>query len=353
MKFLGKPMNGLLVLDKPSGPTSRQIVDQVQRYLPRRTKVGHAGTLDPLATGVLVVCIGTATRLVELVQDLGKTYHSRFRLDGISSTDDADGIIQPLVSAAASESAAASASADVRIPDESAVRSALSEWVGFVEQVPPDYSAAHVAGQRAYKLARKGEVVELSARLVRIDAIELRHYAWPTLEVEIDCGKGTYIRALARDVGRRLGVGGYVETLRRTRIGPFRVEDALPSSELRSRAILEAHLLPLVSAVPELPQVMLPPKYLRQLTFGQWIPASVWRSALGTAWGTAKDSGAAPGANFRSHPSGDSDESFASSAKRWAVVTVTGELAALAEVRDDGALGPDKVFVRPEECDAV
>jgi len=206
-------MNGLLVIDKPAGMTSRDVVNHVQRWFPRGTKIGHTGTLDPLATGVLVICVGAATKLADVVQAMGKTYHSRFQLGSTSDTDDADGTVT-LVPAAAP-------------PTEEELRATLTTFVGEVEQLPPAYSALKVAGRRAHDLARRGEAVELKPRTVRIDAVRLLGYDWPFADVEVDCGKGTYIRAIARDLGAKLGCGGLVQTLRRTRVGSFTAEQAL------------------------------------------------------------------------------------------------------------------------------
>ncbi len=225
-------MNGLLVIDKPGGMTSRDVVNRVQRWFPKGTKVGHTGTLDPLATGVLVVCIGAATRLADLIQGMGKAYRSRFRLGARSDTDDADGTVTPVSGAAP--------------PTEEQLRAALGSFVGQIEQVPPAYSALKLGGERAHDLARRGKDVPLAARTVRVDAIRLLGYAWPFADMEIDCGKGTYIRSIARDLGEKLGCGGLVETLRRTRVGPFTAEQGIgvevPPKEAR------AMLLPMVAA---------------------------------------------------------------------------------------------------------
>ena len=200
-------MNGLLVIDKPGGMTSRNVVNRVQRWFPKGTKVGHTGTLDPLATGVLVVCVGAATRLADLVQGMGKSYRSRFRLGARSDTDDADGTVTPVPGATP--------------PTEEQVRATLGTFVGQIEQRPPAYSALKLGGRRAHDLARRGKVVSVAPRVVRVDAARLLGYDWPFVDVEIDCGKGTYIRSIARDLGEKLGCGGLVEALRRTRVGPF------------------------------------------------------------------------------------------------------------------------------------
>lgn len=248
-------MNGWLVLDKPAGMTSRDAVNAVQRLLPRGAKLGHTGTLDPLATGVLVLCVGSATRLAELVQSMGKTYRSRFRLGATSDTDDADGTIE--------EQRA------VAIPTASELHEAMSLFVGEIDQVPPAYSALKVGGRRAHELARRGDAAALPARRVRVDAVRVLSYDWPTVEVEIECGKGTYIRSIARDLGAGLHVGGLVESLRRTRVGPFLAEDAIrldadPSS-------LRAGILPLNAATVQLPRVSLDADSARRFCQGQHV----------------------------------------------------------------------------------
>jgi tRNA pseudouridine55 synthase len=206
-------MDGLLVIDKPAGITSRDAVNQVQRLLPRRHKIGHTGTLDPLATGVLVLCLGTATKLADTVQSLGKHYFTRIRLGATSPTDDADGAITIMP--------------DASPPSRAAIEIAIAPFVGAIPQTPPAFSAVKVGGRRAHALARAGSKIELSARIVHVHTITIDRYAWPELDLAIDCGKGTYIRSIARDLGHALGVGGLVVELRRTRVGPFSVADAL------------------------------------------------------------------------------------------------------------------------------
>ena len=249
--------NGLLVLDKPSGITSRDAVDRAAAWFPRKTKIGHAGTLDPLATGVLVLAVGPATRLIEYVQAMPKAYRTRVRLGATSDTDDADGTVTPTPAAAPVE--------------EAAVRAALAAFLGEVEQVPPAYSAARVEGRRAYALARRGADVALAPRRVRIDRIDVREYCWPELELDVECGKGTYIRSIARDLGRAVGVGGYVTALRRLRIGPFTVEDAVPLEADAATAC--GKLLPLAAAVSGFPVVRATADEVRRLRNGQSIPA--------------------------------------------------------------------------------
>jgi len=250
--------HGLLVLDKPQGLTSREALDRAAKWFPRKTKIGHAGTLDPLATGVLVLAVGQATRLVEYVQAMPKVYRTRIRLGAMSDTDDADGTVTANPSAMPVDEATASA--------------ALAGFVGEIEQVPPAYSAAHVEGKRAYDLARRGSELTLSTRRVRIDRIDLLSYDWPDLELEVHCGKGTYIRSIARDLGARLGVGGYVTALRRLRIGPFTVDDAVSLDADADAA--GCRLLPPAAAVGELPTLRVTADEARRLRHGQSIPAA-------------------------------------------------------------------------------
>jgi tRNA pseudouridine55 synthase len=222
-------MNGWLVIDKPQRITSRGALDRIKRWFPRKTKIGHTGTLDPLATGVLVVAIGEATKLAEKVQAMPKVYLATVRLGATSDTDDADGEVTE--------------SAVNETPTEEQVRNALPQFLGTIQQLPPIFSALKVEGRRAYKLARKGHEVTLQPRPVHVYSIELLSYAWPLVELEIECGKGTYIRSIARDLGAALGVGGMIEQLRRTKVGPFAVEQAIGVNEYKEDAW--AALIPL------------------------------------------------------------------------------------------------------------
>jgi tRNA pseudouridine55 synthase len=250
-------MNGLLVIDKPGGMTSRDVVNRVQKWFPRKTKIGHTGTLDPLATGVLVVCVGQATRLADYVQAMGKSYASRFRLGATSTTDDADGAVTETPDAAA--------------PTRADVEAALARFVGTIEQLPPVFSALKLDGRRAHDLARQGKDVQLARRPVRIDAIRLTGFEWPYLDVEVDCGKGTYIRSIARDLGAALGCGGLVQTLRRTRVGGYLVEDAI-TLDLHEREIAE-HLRPIASALFALPVVRISTEATVRFRQGQPVAA--------------------------------------------------------------------------------
>jgi tRNA pseudouridine55 synthase len=251
-------MHGLLVIDKPVGISSRDAVDRALCWFPRRTRLGHTGTLDPLAGGVLVLCVGDATRLTKYVQAMTKTYVADVTLGARSPTDDAEGPITPVTVG--------------RPPDRAAVEAVLRSFVGEIEQTPPAYSAAKVAGRRAYELARRGSDVELAPRTVRIDGIEMVDFDYPRLRIGVRCGKGTYIRSLARDAGERLGCGAYLTALRRTRVGPFAADDAVP---LDSDAESARHgLLPLAAAVAQLPRVIVPAAAIARLRHGQAVTIS-------------------------------------------------------------------------------
>jgi tRNA pseudouridine55 synthase len=220
--------------------TSRDVVNRVARPLGKRVKVGHAGTLDPLAAGVLVVCVGAATRLIEYVQRQTKTYRTVIRLGARSDTLDADGAVSPVVGAAD--------------PGIEAVRRAVAGQVGTFPQQPPEFSALKVGGHRAYDLARAGKAVELAPRMVTVHRIDVLSYDWPRLELEVVCEGGTYIRSIARDIGEALGCGGLVEVLVRTRIGDFTLEEAIDPEGLTAASIL-GHLRPALGALAGMPSI--------------------------------------------------------------------------------------------------
>jgi len=237
---------GVLLVDKPAGMTSHDVVDVVRRRLATR-KVGHAGTLDPMATGVLVLGVNRATRLLGHLTLTEKAYDATIRLGATTTTDDAEG---ELVSRT-----------PVVALDEMRVRSALAAFLGEIQQVPTAVSAIKVGGRRAYDRVRAGEDVQLEARPVTIHALDV-HQVRPVGElVEVDisvrCSSGTYIRAIARDVGARLGVGGHLTALRRTRVGSFRVEDAVPLDRLGDEEAVRAALLSPAAAVAHLPRAVL------------------------------------------------------------------------------------------------
>lgn len=231
-------MVGLLNIHKPSGMTSRRVVDIVAR-LAGTKRVGHAGTLDPLAEGVLVVCLGWATRLVSFVQERRKIYRARFLLGQRSDTDDVTGEVVAVV--------------DAQPPDRPTVEAALCEFRGQIMQVPPQFSAVHVAGRRAHTLARSGKAVQLEARPVEVHRLDLIKYDFPNLELEIECGSGTYIRSIGRDLGTVLGCGAVMCSLVRSAIGEFRLDSAVRANDLVSHSIA-AFLLPPLAAVAHLPR---------------------------------------------------------------------------------------------------
>jgi tRNA pseudouridine55 synthase len=202
----------------------------VKRLLPRGTKLGHAGTLDPLASGVLVAMVGKYTKRCEEVMGQPKQYRAVLRLGATSATDDAEGPITVREPTGA-------------IPTISDIDAVLKDFVGTIQQLPPAFSAIKVGGRRACDRIRAGETVALKPRSIRIDAIERLDYAWPDLAILVDCGRGTYIRSLARDIGERLGVGGYLGGLIRTRVGRFGLEDAA-TLEALAEAGVETFLQP-------------------------------------------------------------------------------------------------------------
>ncbi|MFA5708945.1 tRNA pseudouridine(55) synthase TruB [Mycolicibacterium sp.] len=215
------PPPGLVVVDKPGGMTSHDVVGRCRRIFGTR-KVGHAGTLDPMATGVLVIGIERATKILGLVAGASKTYTATIRLGRSTSTDDAEGELLQEISAA-------------DVTDE-AIETAVAALRGDIEQVPSAVSAIKIDGKRAYQLAREGETVELAARPVRIDRFDVtavrRAGTVVDVDVVVDCSSGTYIRALARDIGVALGVGGHLTALRRTRVGGFGLDQARTLEQL-------------------------------------------------------------------------------------------------------------------------
>lgn len=246
---------GVLNLRKPAGVTSRDVVNQVQRLV-HPAKCGHAGTLDPLATGVLVVCLGAATRLIEQVQAGRKEYRGTFRLGVNSDTDDITGTI--------------TTAGDPSSVTRSQLESVLAEFIGRIEQVPPQVSAVHVEGERAYRRVRRGETVTIAPRIVAIDVIDLVEFAPPEFTIRVVCGGGTYIRAIGRDVGQRLGCGALMTALERTAVGPFRIADALPAEQLDA-VTLRQHLQSPTVAVAHLPQIGLTNEQVRAIRCGQGI----------------------------------------------------------------------------------
>jgi tRNA pseudouridine55 synthase len=246
------PREGLLLVDKPSGMTSHDAVDVVRRSLATR-KVGHAGTLDPMATGLLVLGVGRATRLLRYMGDLPKSYEGTGRLGEETDTLDADGEVVRRVPVEAS------------LPD---VQRACAALVGESMQTPPAYSAVKVGGRKLYDAARRGDVLEAPARPIRVDAFEVSGFDGRDLGFRVTCSGGTYVRVLVADVGRSLGCGGHLVRLRRTAIGSFRVEDARPPGE--------GTLQTLERAVQHLPGIRLEQEEARAASHGRPLgPAGI------------------------------------------------------------------------------
>jgi tRNA pseudouridine55 synthase len=228
---------GLLLIDKPGGVTSHDVVDTVRRALGTR-KVGHAGTLDPMATGLLLVGVGGATRLLRFLGDLEKTYEGTARLGVETATLDAEGEV--------------TASSPVSARDQQ-VMTAMHALVGGSMQRPPAYSAVKVGGRKLYEAARKGEELEAAPRAIRVDAFDLLGRRGDDVDFRVVCSSGTYVRVLLADVGRALGCGAHLTDLRRTRIGPFDVADATPPGA-------PGEPLPVERAVGHLPRLSLDPE---------------------------------------------------------------------------------------------
>ena len=236
-------MDGFLVLNKPLGKTSSDCVVFVRKRLPRGTAIGHGGTLDPMASGVLPVCVGAATRLFDYIIDKQKTYVAELQLGVVTDTQDATGAVVETRSVNVTE-------ADVR--------AALPRFIGEIWQRPPMYSAIKRGGKRLYELARRGESVEVAPRACRVDDVRLTASLGDgRYRLEVDCGKGVYIRTLCHDIGAYLGCGGHMATLARTRAGVFTLENALTLEEVDALGAegLKARLLPMDTAISHLPAV--------------------------------------------------------------------------------------------------
>ena len=205
-------LHGVLVIDKPLGLSSMAVVARVRRKA-GGARTGHAGTLDPLATGVLVIAIGKATRIINQLMNTDKRYRTTIDLSAFTSTDDREGERAEVVVDSP--------------PQREVVERALRRFTGRIMQRPPAYSAMKVGGQRAYKLARRGREVDLPPREVHVHSIAITSFQWPLLEIEVHCEKGTYIRSLARDIGAALGTGGHCASLVRTAVGPFTLDCAM------------------------------------------------------------------------------------------------------------------------------
>jgi tRNA pseudouridine55 synthase len=303
---LGPGLDGILVVDKPIGPTSHDLVGLVRR-LAATKRVGHGGTLDPFASGVLPLFLGRATRLVEFHLADRKAYRATVCFGASSTTDDLEGELTI---------------ADGPAPTREAVRAALPSLTGTISQRPPAYSAIKVGGRRAYAMARAGETVELAERTVTIDTLEI--VDWddsepdrPIVVLDVRCTAGTYVRALARDLGERLGSGAYLGALRRTGAGSFRAEDAVNLDVVRAAAAEGPEgLLPLLRPIDDgldrFPEVLLSGAEVAAVSRGQFVRP---------------------------------DAGFPPAAERYRLRAASGALVAIATDAGTGRLAPDKVLV--------
>jgi len=291
-------MFGILNLNKPIGWTSRDAVNRVQRLV-RPAKAGHAGTLDPLATGVLVVCIGPATRLISYVQKMPKVYQATFLLGRTSDSDDTETEVQELASPPQ--------------PSLVEIESKLPEFLGTIKQRPPAYSALKVNGRRAYQLAREGKEVQLEPRPVEIYELSVTGYDYPELKINLRCGSGTYVRSLGRDLAEALGTAAVMSALTRTSIGDFHTAEGLDADRLTEEE-LASHLQPASLVVGHLPRITLSPKQLAEIRHGRRI---AWTSSL-------------------------------NSAPEIAAFDETGNLVAMVREKESGVLGPVRNFPLPD-----
>lgn len=276
-KRMKREVSGWLVLDKPYDMTSTQAVGKV-RWLFGAKKAGHAGTLDPLATGILPIALGEATKTVPAIQDGNKVYRFAIKWGEETTTDDAEGTV--------------SHRSSIR-PTGDEIRSALPTFTGEIMQTPPAFSAIKVDGERAYDLARAGEVVDLAARPVYIDSLQLIEHTTEISRLEMTCEKGTYVRALARDLARHLGTRGHVVELRRAAVGPFTEARSVTLEALEAAADRDSLLLPVSAGLSLLPEIRLTPDQVSAVRHGNPVLLggasapialdSAWASSAGTA----------------------------------------------------------------------
>ncbi|AGC43682.1 tRNA pseudouridine synthase B [Myxococcus stipitatus DSM 14675] len=254
-------MDGVLVIDKPTGPTSFDVVRQVRSLL-KLKKVGHTGTLDPMATGVLPLCLGEATKVAGFITEGDKAYDATVRLGSETDTQDAEGQV--------------TATAPVPALTPALLEAALARFRGSFDQVPPMYSAVKVAGKRLYELARAGEEVERAARHVTVYELVLRDFSADRIHLSVRCSKGFFVRTLAFDLGRALGCGAHLEALRRTASGPFVLARALPLADVAAQAkegTLASRLVSLGDALVDMPEVRVGAEDARRVSHG--VPVEV------------------------------------------------------------------------------
>ena len=256
-KRIKRTISGWVVLNKPYDMTSTQAVGKV-RWLFGAAKAGHAGTLDPLATGILPIALGEATKAVPQVQDGTKIYRFAIKWGSATTTDDAEGSVI--------------ATSDIR-PERAALEAVLPQFTGTIWQRPPIFSALKIDGERAYDLARAGEAVELQPRQIDVDAIELVAHGSEQTVLEVTCGKGTYVRSLARDIAETLGTRGHVSMLHRAAVGPFHDQDAVTIDQLEALSLEErdALLKPVASGFSNLPEIRLDPQQATAVRHGNAV----------------------------------------------------------------------------------
>lgn len=248
-------LNGWILIDKPLNVGSTQVVSQLKWAISPQ-KIGHAGTLDPLATGLLPIALGHATKLIPFVMDGKKTYEFQITWGAETETDDKEGAFTQTTS---------------NRPTKEDVEKILPTFIGTINQLPPAYSAIKIGGKRAYDMARKGEEFSLRPRPVQIDGLSLLRFSDTSADFRVTCGKGTYVRSLGRDIGRALGCLGYISVLRRTACGPFHVKNALPLTAFQEKNP-PFRLIPIEEALGEVSQIRLPPLETKRLMQGQRLP---------------------------------------------------------------------------------
>jgi len=250
--------NGILLVDKPVGPTSHDVVDRIRKASGIR-RVGHAGTLDPFASGVLLLLLGTATRLSEYFLNMDKSYAATVRLGVETESHDPEGKVT------------AEDPGWDRVA-EAEIQRALDRFRGRTLQLPPDYSAKKVRGEAAHRRVRRGEAVELDPVPVELHELELLGSELPDFHLTLRCSSGTYVRALARDLGRELGVGGYLTALRRTGIGPFGLSSTVALDSLQAQADVQGAVIPAAEALAHLPSVRIGAPDAARIRQGQFLP---------------------------------------------------------------------------------
>jgi tRNA pseudouridine55 synthase len=248
----------VLPVDKPVGPTSHDVVGRARRALGER-RIGHTGTLDPFASGLLLLCVGPATRLAEYITGLDKEYVATARLGEVTTTDDLRGEV--VRSTSGWEGIA-----------EADVVAALAPFVGEIDQVPPQFSAKKVDGEAMHRRARRGEHVDLPPSRVTVFSVDVEEIRPPNVSFRVHCSSGTYIRALARDLGEALGTGAHLTELRRTRVGRFEVDGALGLDELENLSAVERVLMRPLEALAHLPSWVVDPEGVRRISHGQSVP---------------------------------------------------------------------------------